>query len=226
MYQKVKSVTLKVSSSAQIKNLQVVSFDADWKEVYIGCVRKDSFTAICPNNVPNTANVHVRYRAKDREHAIISCAKWCPMESCTLLVLGSQYGIQFHDWDGGNLIYEYDFKEHGIRGDEREVIGQMARGIAALGSSYIAVGLHTGEILVFNLQHNNDNFLCWHVGQHRNHVHPIQDLASSTTQCGKMLASGDSTGVLNLWTLEKTSIVPKVKLTDWATGFPITTLCI
>ena len=43
------------------------------------------------------------------------------MESCTLLVLGSQYGIQILDWNGAVLIHEMDFAQHGIGGDEKQV---------------------------------------------------------------------------------------------------------
>ena len=43
------------------------------------------------------------------------------MENCTLLVLGSQYGVQIFDWDGANLVYEFDFLENGITGDEKQV---------------------------------------------------------------------------------------------------------
>ena len=99
----------------------MVSFDADWKEIYVGVVRKDTFTAECPNNVPEAAKVTVKYQAKDKENAIISTSKWCPMENCTLLVLGSQYGLQIYDWDGSNMVYEFDFLEHGVMGDEKQV---------------------------------------------------------------------------------------------------------
>ena len=102
-------------------DIKVVSFDADWKEIYVGVARKDIFTAECPNNVPEAAKVTVKYQTKDRENAIISTSKWCPMENCTLLVLGSQYGLQIFDWDGSNMVYEFDFIEAGILGDEKQV---------------------------------------------------------------------------------------------------------
>ena len=35
----------------------MVSFDADWSEIYIGSSRRDTFTALCPNNVPEAAKV-------------------------------------------------------------------------------------------------------------------------------------------------------------------------
>ena len=56
-----------------------------------------------------------------RENAVISSSKWCPMEQCTLLVLGSQHGVQIWDWDGSNMVMEYDFKENNIPGDEAQV---------------------------------------------------------------------------------------------------------
>lgn len=44
------------------------------------------------------------------------------MEQCTLLVLGSQYGVQILDWNGENLVFDYDFQAEGIAGEEREVV--------------------------------------------------------------------------------------------------------
>jgi len=227
MYEKIKNVNLKTSVSAQVKNLQVVSFDGDWKEIYVGVARRDIFTAECPNNVPEAAKVTVKYQAKDKENAIISTSKWCPMENCTLLVLGSQYGVQIFDWDGANLVYEFDFLENGITGDEKQIVGTMARGIAALGNSYIAIGLHTGEIVLFHVELLDNSYNCKVVGKFRNHVAPITDLASSNSKIGKILVSGDSSGIMNIWSLEEEEgiLVQKAKMEDWS-GFPVTTLCI
>ena len=73
---------------------QVVSFDAEWREVYVGYVRKDVFTGMkknnlfvpvskslllgeCPNNIDNAAKICVKYATKDRpENAVLSAAKW------------------------------------------------------------------------------------------------------------------------------------------------------
>ena len=60
MYDKTKNIAVPSTTSAQVKNLQVinsqiahlvlknnyqvVSFDAEWREVYVGYVRKDVFT--------------------------------------------------------------------------------------------------------------------------------------------------------------------------------------
>jgi len=230
MYEKVRTVSLPESVAAQAKNLQVVSFDADWTEIYVGSSRRDKFTAVCPNNVPEAANVSVKFKVQDdRDTAIISTSKWCPMENCTLLVLGSQYGIQLHDWDGGRLVFQYDFVEQGVAGDERQVSGPMAKGVAAIGSSYIAVGLHTGEVLLLHVELEGNSYICKALGRFRNHVCAITDLASSNTRTGKVLASGDSSGLLTIWSLDEQdgegALVPQVKLEDWS-GFPLTTLSI
>ena len=44
------------------------------------------------------------------------------MERCTLLVLGSQYGVQIYDWNGAVLIYDYDFVSEGVGPDEKQVV--------------------------------------------------------------------------------------------------------
>ena len=43
------------------------------------------------------------------------------MESCTLLVLGSQYGLQIYDWNGAVLIHEMDFEQSGVGAEDRQV---------------------------------------------------------------------------------------------------------
>jgi hypothetical protein len=49
MYEKGKVVSLCETVGLMSKNLQVVSFDSSWHEIYIGTVRKDRFIAVCPN---------------------------------------------------------------------------------------------------------------------------------------------------------------------------------
>lgn len=66
-----------ISLSIYILYLQVVSFDSEWREVYVGYIRKDVFTGECPNEVNNAAKISVKYDTKDRpENAVISAAKW------------------------------------------------------------------------------------------------------------------------------------------------------
>ncbi len=55
------SLQLPQSPSIMSKNLQVVSFDSDWREVYLGVVKRDVFAATCVNSVPSAAQVRVTY---------------------------------------------------------------------------------------------------------------------------------------------------------------------
>ena len=130
MYDNDRVVELSQTVGLTPKNLQVVSFDSEWKEIYLGTSRHDTFTAVCPNNVPKAAKFDLQY--KSGKHAgdtvVITSAKWCPMDNCTVLVLGSQFGMKLFDWDGSTQIFEYDFHEHGIGVDDRLVAGGMARG--------------------------------------------------------------------------------------------------
>ena len=94
MYDQCRTISIPSSVSTQVKNLQVgitrseirhdslhhqvVSFDSEWREVYVGYVRKDLFTGECPNsNVSNAAKISVKYKTKERlENAVITAAKW------------------------------------------------------------------------------------------------------------------------------------------------------
>ena len=97
MYHKKKSIDVGQSAGLMPKNLQVVSFDADWREVYVGTSKGDSFSALCPNDIGGTTpKIKVQYQKTNSETdprveqapVTITCAKWCPMDSCTVLVLG------------------------------------------------------------------------------------------------------------------------------------------
>ena len=90
MYEKTKSLETERTVSMMPKNLQVVSFDSDWKEIYLGTVRKDVFSAFCPNGVAAKDKncFEVQYRSQGDETIVITTAKWCPLQNCTILVLG------------------------------------------------------------------------------------------------------------------------------------------
>lgn len=234
MYEKGKVVTMSASSGLLTKNLQVVSFDSEWNEIYLGSVRRDHFTAFCPNPVDSAVAIDFKWKPSCGGDVEVDCqqpvtitvAKWCPMENCTVLVLGSQYGIRLYDWDGSTLIYNYDFNENGIGVDDKQVTGGMAKGIAALGPNYISVGIHTGTIVLFNVTSDTKSFMCSVVDSQRCHVHPITDLASTTTNaedCKEVLASGDDTGKINIWCL-KGSTLKLLKSIEPFGDFPVTTL--
>ena len=106
MYTKDKALNMSVSTGMLTKNLQVVSFDADWKEIYLGTVRRNHFTAFCPNDVESAVEIDFKWmhedegpEAEQNSIVVITMAKWCPLDQCTVLVLGSQYGIKLFDWD-------------------------------------------------------------------------------------------------------------------------------
>ena len=65
------------------------------------------------------------------------------------------------------------------------ISGAMARGVSALGSNIIAVGIHTGTIVLFKVVSAGNNFQCSLTDSQRCHVHPITDLASSTIHSKK-----------------------------------------
>ena len=75
------------------------------------------------------------------------------------------------------------------------VIPLSTKGIAALGSNYIAVGIHTGTVLLFEIGIDGENVIGRQVDSRRSHEFPITDLASTsvTTSSGSqaLLASGD-----------------------------------
>ena len=102
----------------------------------------------------------------------------------------------------------------------------MAAGVAALGSSYVAVGLHTGEIVMFRVCYDEAGYQCEYLSRYRNHLRNITDLATTTTTLGSMLASGDITGDINIWSLEEEeSLVHRSKIGDWS-GHSVTTLSV
>ena len=110
-----------------------------------------------------------------------------------------------------------------------QITGPMARGVAALGSSHVAVGLHTGEIVMFRVTYDEAGYQCQYQAKYRHHLRNITDLASSTTSLGSVLASGDMNGDINIWMLEEAegeeSLVHRSRIGDWS-GHSVTTLAI
>ncbi len=93
-----------------------MSFDPEWREIYLGTLRRDGFSAVCPHDVPSASKVDIQYKCKEEEesstsaaHAgeeggtsgaissvvAVTSAKWCPLENCTVLVLGKKTLIFF-----------------------------------------------------------------------------------------------------------------------------------
>ena len=80
---------------------------------------------MCHTSIFYNYTVILGPEAEQNSIIVISMAKWCPLENCTVLVLGSQYGIRLYDWDGSALFYKFDFVENGIGVDERQVTGKL-----------------------------------------------------------------------------------------------------
>ena len=53
-------------------------------------------------------------------------------------------------------------------------------GVAAVGPHYIAGGLHTGTLVLFEVMSDAKSFVCRVVDSQRLHAHPITDMASTT----------------------------------------------
>ena len=87
----------------------------------------------------------------------------------------------------------------------------MARGVSALGPNIIAVGIHTGTIVLFKVVTKGNSFSCSMTDSQRCHVHPITDLASSTINAGdgevkEILVSGDEMSHINIWQMNNDSL--------------------
>ena len=69
MYDKKKEVVISHTVSMLPKNLHVISFDSEWREVYLGTVRRGRFVGVCPNEVPGgAAKVEVEYKYESIDH--------------------------------------------------------------------------------------------------------------------------------------------------------------
>jgi len=55
------------------------------------------------------------------------------------------------------------------------------QGVAAIGANFIAVGIHTGTILLFEVTSAQPSFICQLVDSQRCHIVATTDLASTST---------------------------------------------
>lgn len=70
----------------------------------------------------------------------------------------------------------------------------ISAGIAAIGPHFIACGLHTGTIVLFEVTTDARNFVCRLVDSQRLHAHPIMDLASTTVTEVQQYSTGSGQG--------------------------------
>eukprot|EP00047_Mylnosiga_fluctuans_P023862 m.147508 g.147508 ORF g.147508 m.147508 type:complete len:353 (+) comp9708_c1_seq6:2312-3370(+) len=115
---------------------------------------------------------------------------WCVATSQYLVLLAAQ-SIQFFDVAGA-LLFEHKLPDH----------VEFARGIAAVGHKSVAVGLSTGEILVFNPANPIAPLEYTLTGP----ASPVSDLASNPSLT--RLASSHENGALMVWD-------PAARKTQW-----------
>ncbi len=102
-----------------------------------------------------------------------------------------------------------------------------------MGSSFIAVGIHTGTVVVFEVASDEEGFVCRIADSQRSHHHPVTDLASTTVAGASatsssssspkdVMVSADETGVMNVWGLGTTpaadGIAHKARIDSHADG--------
>jgi len=105
----------------------------------------------------------------------------------------------------------------------------------------VAVGIHTGTIVVFEVTVDKDSFLCQVADSQRSHWHPISDLASTalpalpasassaSTSMRDILTSADESGLINVWTLgakHGDGIERRAKVAADADSGPVTAMCL
>lgn len=93
----------------------------------------------------------------------------------------------------------------------------------------IAVGIHTGTIILFKVLADAKSFMCSVVDSQRCHVNPISDMASSNTLDGEdtkeILVSGDEMGFINVWQLVNDGL-KLLKVIEPYGDFPVTVLSV
>ena len=70
MYKKQKNLSISSGAGMSVKNLQVVSFDSEWKEIYLGTIRRNHFSAFCPNSVANAVSIDYKWLHQDEGHSV------------------------------------------------------------------------------------------------------------------------------------------------------------
>lgn len=62
----------------------------------------------------------------------------------------------------------------------------LNEGVAAIGANFIAVGIHTGTILLFEVTSAQPSFICQLVDSQRCHIVATTDLASTSTSANEV----------------------------------------
>ncbi|XP_045131912.1 WD repeat-containing protein 54-like [Portunus trituberculatus] len=182
MYAKEKTVPFKSTASLMPNNLSRVRMDG---KIYAGVIHKQELNVVCTANTGEEPRVVVARMASSAPAGVtIMQAAWTDVHGRAFLVLATTKGILVYDWDGSVLRHA-----HLLPMPPPDSPFSFTKGIAALYTGYICVGMHTGEVVMLRVSKNGNvngtEIVRWH-------SRPITALASH----GKMLVSGDDEGNL------------------------------
>nr|XP_053637687.1 WD repeat-containing protein 54-like isoform X1 [Cherax quadricarinatus] len=184
MYEREKAVVLKSSASLIPNNVFRVKVDG---KVYAGVVHKEEVNIVCPGS-PETEPrlVMARMSSSSNTGITIMQASWVEVRGQVLLVLATTQGVLMYDWDGSVLLHS-----HLLPCPPPDIPFSFTKGITALSTGYICVGVHTGEILVMCV---GEGVEVSAVEKVRWHARPITALAAH----GSLLVSGDDGGDISV----------------------------
>ncbi|KAL3063076.1 hypothetical protein OYC64_002793 [Pagothenia borchgrevinki] len=198
MYHKEKSIQIKNSASALYNNLGVLRI----------APRSLTYFTVVHANVVNMVSAswdglnysHRQLQSKEPNVAtstsLIMQAAFCALPSRDLLVVTSQKGIQMYESDGSTMVYWHALDTPDTPTDQ----AVFARGISAVGKSYICVGDSSGSILVFDVPSKGSNITLSDVLKgHKKSITDIASECSGSQDCIADLISADDGGNLCVW---------------------------
>ncbi|XP_068217768.1 WD repeat-containing protein 54-like [Palaemon carinicauda] len=212
MYEREKVLLLASSASMISNNVCRLSINA---KTYTGVVHRGELNIVCPS-APETEpkRVVAHIGSSSSIVATIMQASWVKVHDRALLVLATNAGAFIYEWDGSVLLCA-----HLLPQPSHDAHASFCRGIAALYTGFICVGVHTGEIIVLSVG-ESANSTIEEAERVRWHSRPITALASY----GKVLVSGDDAGVITI-SEDKEPGLSKLTSID-SYGSPVTSLCI
>ncbi|XP_042217120.1 WD repeat-containing protein 54-like [Homarus americanus] len=184
MYEREKTVLLKSSASLLPNNVCRVRMGG---KMCAGVIHKEELNIVCPA-VPEAEPrvVAAKVAPSATAGAVILQAAWVEVREQVFLVLATTQGALIFDWDGSVLLHA-----HLLPLTPLDTPFTFTKGIAALYTGYICVGVHTGEILVISVNEDGDMAT---VEKVRWHARPITALATH----GQVLVSADDAGDMTI----------------------------
>ncbi|XP_069981263.1 WD repeat-containing protein 54-like [Penaeus vannamei] len=180
MYEREKTVMLATSASLLPNNLCRVRRNG---KVWAGVVHRDRLNIVCASD-PEGEPRQIAANIGSSVTANILQAAWVTLHGRELLVLATAAGVLVYEWDGSVLLHA-----HLLPTPPADASSSFTRGIAALYSGVICVGVHTGEILSLPVTEEGT------VGEGekvRYHARPVTALAAH----GLILVSADDQGTI------------------------------